>query len=143
MAIAAEGRAAARSVPGNKVGAGVIWVVGAVMTYQFFDQITEATGGGVLMVAVVCQLVLTLAQGPVWRGRGGAISYAALFVDAVINFGGVMFYLANIDQAGSVQAIMSSFLGMSGEMPMIVKATLALIVAAIVAGLPEFLWKLD
>jgi hypothetical protein len=142
MAMAIEGKAA-RNVPGNKVGAGIIWTAGAVMTYQFFDQITSVEGPGILLVAIVCQLVLTLAQGPVWRGRGGAIGYTALFIDAVINFGGVMFYLANIDQAGSVQAIMSSFFGMSGELPMIVKAVLALAIAAIVAGLPEYLWKLD
>lgn len=132
-----------RDVPGNKVGAAIIWITGAYMTREFLGQITPLESGALLLWAFVIQVVLTLGQSPVWRGRGDAISYTCLIADAVINFGGVMFFMANIDDSGSVQALSGAFFGSSGEWPLFVKGLLALFFAAIIAGLPEYLWKLD
>ena len=134
---------AKRDVPGNKVGAAVIWVIGAYMTYEFFGQITPLAAGQLLLLTMAVQIVLTLGQSPVWRGRGSLISYALLAVDTVINFGGVMFFMANIDQAGSVQALSGALLGSSAPWPIFAKGLLALFFSAVIAGLPEFLWKLD
>lgn len=128
---------------GTKIGAVVIWLIGTVMTYAALDQMTDWEGGKTLMAAVALQVVLTVGQSPVWRGRGGVISYVMLAVDAVINFGGTMAILANIDQMGSVQAITATFLDYSGDWPGWLKGLLALVAAAFVAGLPEFLWHMD
>jgi hypothetical protein len=128
------------TLPGYRIIAGVIWATGLFMTFNFFDQITELGVGQTLLAAMVCQVILTWGQSPVWSGRGGLIGWVALSLDALINFGGIMFFVANIDQAGSVIALAGSF-GVSGEWPMLVKAIIALVLSAIVAGLPEYFWK--
>lgn len=130
-------------VPGNKVGAGIIWIVGCVMTYAAIDQATPWPAGWVLVAAVALQVVLTVGQSPVWAGRGSLISFTLLALDTIINFGGTMAIFANLDDVGSVQALTATFGGFSGEWPMWIKGCVALFFAAVVAGLPEFLWKLD
>lgn len=133
----------AHSVPGNKVGASIIWAVGAVMTYAALDQISDYSPGGLFMLTIVIQIILTLAQSPVWRGRGTIIGYTCLAIDAIFNFGGTMSFMANLDQMGSVQAMASTFFSWSAELPMPLKGVIALFLSAIIAGLPEYLWKLD
>jgi len=131
-----------RDLPGFRIGAAVVWLIGAVMTYNFFAQTSDLGTGWLLLLTIGVQIVLTLAQSPVWHGRGSLISYTAIAVDALINFGGVMYFVANIDQAGSTQALMSVF-GVSGGWPMPLKAVLAAFLSAVVAGLPEYLWRLN
>lgn len=143
MAMPGSMAAAAGSVPGNKVGSAIIWTVGAVMTYAAFDQISGWSPGTLFIMTVVAQVILTLGQSPVWRGRGNLMSYTCLVVDAVINFGGVMAFMVNVDQMGSVQSLGATFFGWAGELPLPLKGGLALFFAAVIAGLPEFLWRLD
>lgn len=138
-----EFRGGPRNVPGNKLAGAIIWVIGCVMTYAALDQMTAWGAGTLLVLSVLLQYVLTIGQSPVWRGRGDGISYALLVVDAVINFGGTMAVLANLDQMGSVQALGSTFAGYAGVWPTWLKGMVALVAAGLVAGLPEFLWKLD
>jgi len=132
-----------RSVPGNKVAASIIWGIGCIMTYAALDQMTDWNPGALFGLTLALQIILTVGQSPVWSGRGSMISYALLVVDAVINFGGTMAILVNIDQMGSAMALTATFTGWQGIWPMWIKGVLALVAAAIVAGLPEFLWKLD
>jgi hypothetical protein len=143
MAVSSRELGGAPRVPGNRAASAVIWGVGLVMTYAALDQATAWSAAAVAGVAVALQAVLTLGQSPVWRGRGGLISYALLALDTVINFGGVMAIMANIDDVGSVQALTATFGGWQGEWPAALKGALALLAAAVVAGLPEFLWKLE
>lgn len=129
------------ALPGYRIIAVVIWATGLFMTYNFFDQIVDLGAGGVILSAAVAQVILTWAQSPVWNGRGGLIGWVALFIDALINFGGIMFFVAGIDRAGSVVALAGSFGASEGEWPMWVKAIIAMALSAIVAGLPEYFWK--
>lgn len=131
-------------IPGNKVAAGLIWGLGCFMTVAALSQAAppEMSQGVIVGLALGLQVVLTLGQSPVWAGRGGLISYVLLATDAIINFGGTMAVLANIDDVGSVQAMSATFIGYSGEWPMVVKGVLALFVSAVIAGLPEYLWSL-
>lgn len=131
------------NVPGNKIGAGIIWTIGCIMTYAALDQMTEWGPGTLFGVSLALQAVLTFGQSPVWSGRGSIIAYAMLGIDAVINFGGTMAVLVNLDQMGSVQALTTTFADYNGAWPMWLKGIIALAAAALVAGLPEFLWKLD
>lgn len=131
------------TITGNRVASAVVWGVGAAMTYAALDQMTEWGAGGVFLGAITLQGTLTWGQSPVWKGRGGAIAYALLALDAVINFGGTMAVLSNIDQMGSVQALGATFADYSGPWPMWLKGVVALVFSAIVAGLPEFLWELE
>jgi|GEM_PF-7128192 len=132
-----------RSVPGNKVAASIIWGIGCIMTYAALDQMTDWSPGALFGLTLALQIILTVGQSPVWSGRGSMISYALLVVDAVINFGGTMAILVNVDQMGSVMALTATFADYQGAWPMWLKGIVALVAAAIVAGLPEFLWKLD
>jgi hypothetical protein len=132
------------NMPGNKIAAGLIWGLGCFMTIAALSQAAppEMSGGAIMALAIGLQVVLTLGQSPVWAGRGGLISYVLLGTDAIINFGGTMAVLANIDDVGSVQAMTATFVGYGGEWPMFVKGLLALFVSAVIAGLPEYLWSL-
>lgn len=141
-AIHSEGRRAP-NVPGNKLGASIIWAIGCGMTYAALDQMTDWGPGALFGFTIALQAVLTFGQSPVWSGRGSLISYVMLGIDAVINFGGTMAVLVNLDQMGSVQALSATFADYQGDWPMWLKGIIALLAAALVAGLPEFLWKLD
>jgi len=134
---------ARRNIPGNRIAAGAIWATGAVLTYAALGQISEFSPAQLFLVTLVLQFVLTKAQSPVWHGRGNLIGYTCLFVDTVFNFGGVMAFVANLDQMGSVQALGATFFSSSAAMPMPIKGVLALFFAAVIAGLPEYLWELD
>jgi hypothetical protein len=131
------------SVPGNKIGAGIIWGLGTFMTYRALDQMSDWTNGTIFMIAIGLQIALTLGQSPVWRGRGHIIGYACLAIDAIFNFGGVLSFVINMDQMGSIHAMASTFFEMDSEMPGPMKGVIALFIAALIAGLPEYLWKLD
>lgn len=113
------------------------------MTYAALDQISSFTPGALFMATIIIQFVLTLGQSPVWTGRGNMLSYTCLLIDTVFNFGGCMAFMANVDQMGSVQSMGVTFFQWSGELPMPLKGVLALFIAAVIAGLPEYLWKLD
>lgn len=128
-------------VSANKLAGFVIWAIGCWMTYAFLDQVTDWGGATSLFAAVAGQFLLTKGQSPVWRGDFSVIPVAFLAADAVINFGGCMAVLANIDQAGSVKALAATFVAYEGTWPMPVKGVLALFVASIVAGTPEYFWN--
>jgi len=132
---------AARNMPGGKIAAGLIWFVGLSMTAVAVNEMSGWPAAQSFGAAIVLQVILTLTQSKVWAGRGGIFSYTALFIDAVINFGGVMALLANIDDVGSVQAMSATFAGYSGDWPMWFKGVLAFAASALIAGLPEYLWK--
>lgn len=140
---AVESKLGKRDVPGNKVGASIIWGLGTYMTYAALDQMSDQSAGTVFMLAIGLQVVLTLGQSPVWKGRGNAIGYTCLALDALFNFGGVMSFVVDFDQVGSVQALAATFFETSSAMPMPLKGLLGLFLSAIIAGLPEYLWKLD
>jgi hypothetical protein len=131
----------ARSLPGAKIAAVLVWLTGLSMTAVAVYEMTFWPQSQTFFAAIVLQLALTLIQSDVWIGRGGIFPYSALAIDTTINFGGVMALLANVDNVGSVQAITATFLGYQGDWPMIVKGALALAASALIAGLPEFLWK--
>ena len=132
--------ARSHSVPGHKIVSVLVWALGCFMTHQFFLQIRFG-GEFTFLLAVVVQLVLTVAQGPVWAGRGNIISYTALALDALINFGGVLAFVSNIDQSGSFQAFTGSLIGWTGNLPFWFEGLAACFLSAIVAGAPEALWK--
>jgi hypothetical protein len=135
------GMARIRSLPGGKIAGSLVWLLGVGMTAAAVDQITDWDPGVSIAFAVGLQIALTIGQSPVWTGRGDVFSYAALIIDAIINFGGVLAVLVNIDQMGSIQAITATFLGYVGPWPNWIKGILALVVSALIAGLPEYLWK--
>lgn len=127
----------------TKISAGVIWTIGLIMTFAALDQAVEWNGAQVLGASILIQIALTFGQSPVWRGRGDIFSYTLLITDAVINFGGTMAIMVNIDDVGSVQAISATFANYNGEWPIWIKGLIALVAAAFVAGLPEYLWKVS
>lgn len=132
-----------RSVPGNRIGATAIWMVGAWMTYAALDVMSGWSGMQLLILTIILQIVFTLGQSPVWKGRGDIFGYTLLAADALFNFGGVMSFVVDIDKVGSVQAVAATFFSMDSAMPTMLKGVIALFIATIIAGLPEYLWKLD
>jgi hypothetical protein len=129
-----------KDFPGRRIAAAVVWLLGAYMTAVVMTELTGASGFTAIVAGAALQLVLTFTQSRVWVGKGDMIAYAALAVDAIINFGGVMAVMVNIDRVGSVQALTAT-IGYNGAWPMWAKGIMALGVAALIAGLPEKLWK--
>jgi hypothetical protein len=130
-----------KDFPGRRIAATVVWLLGAYMTAVVITEMTGASGFAVIMGGAAFQLVLTFTQSRVWVGKGDLISYTALLIDAIVNFGGVFSIVVNIDKVGSVQALTITITGYSGDWPMWAKALVALGISAIIAGLPEKLWK--
>ena len=127
-------------ISGGKIAAFVIWCLGVYMTNKFFEQM--GFGGEYrVFLALAIQVVLTMGQGPVWAGRGNILSYSLLFFDALINFGGCLAFSTGLDRAGSVQAFTGSFFSWNGDFPVLFEAIVALFIASLIAGLPEYLWK--
>lgn len=143
MTVSETARGARRDVPGNKLGGFAIWIVGAWMTYAALDVMSGWSGLQLLLLTIVLQIVFTLGQSPVWKGRGSVFGYALLAADTLFNFGGVMAFIVDIDKVGSVQAMAATFLQMDSTMPLLLKGVIALFISALIAGLPEYLWKLD
>jgi hypothetical protein len=96
---------ALKDLPGRRIAAAVVWLLGCYMTAVVITELTGASGFTAIAGGAALQLVLTFTQSRVWIGKGDAIAYAALAVDAIINFGGVMAVMVNIDRVGSVQAL--------------------------------------
>lgn len=144
---------AARRSPNylTKVSAIIIWMIGVLLTFNFLLQVVIGLNTiSILVLAIALQIVLTVAQSPIWMNRfpGMNISFrffsvACLCIDALINFGGVLDIISRIDQAGSVQAIAVTFFGYAGVWPMWLKGIIAAFVSFVLAGLPEYLWKID
>ena len=131
------------NIPANKIAAGIIWCLGLIMTTAAMGQMMPWQNGLILFgLAVGLQITLTVGQAPVWEGRGSLFAYALLGIDTVVNFGGTMAVLVNVDQVGSVQALQATFLGGAGAWPMWAKGGLSLVVSAGIAGLPEYFWNL-
>lgn len=141
MSVQTQGRV--RSVPGNKLGATAIWGVGAWMTYAALDVMSGWSGMQLLLLTIILQVVFTLGQSPVWKGKGDVFGFTLLAADALFNFGGVMSFVIDLDKVGSVQAVAATFFSMDSAMPMLLKGVIALFISAVIAGLPEYLWKLD
>lgn len=140
MTAQSGGGSGVRSVSGAKVASAAIWVIGCYMTHEFFTQMNFG-GQYRLALVIIIQLILTAGQSPVWYGRGSVISVALLVADALINFGGCLAFTSQLDQTGSIQAFQQSFVGRSGDIPGLVEAIVAACIAALVAGLPEYLWR--
>jgi hypothetical protein len=134
----------------TKIVAIVVWLFGTIMTFNFMNQTTSGSWEFIQLAAISfgIQLVLTLGQSPIWTGSTktwqiSAMSLFCLVSDVLINFGGALSVMAQVDASGSIQAFSSTFFGTSADFPMWVKGMLALIVSIAIAGLPEYLWRLD
>jgi hypothetical protein len=121
----------------------LLWLVEVYMAYNFVTPLMPSSSGFfVALMAFIIQIALTAGQMPVFEGRGGMLSYVCLFIGAVINFGGVMSLMVNIDQVGSVQALQASFGGTPGPWPIQAKAFMGLVFSAILCPTPEYLISL-
>lgn len=142
---------AARRLSINRAAGAATWLIGAYLTYLFLRTFQGDPLGllGASVVALLAQLLLTLAERPLWRfllrrkgGRFVLASVAMTFVDAALNAAGLYPYMGKLSGTNVVTMFAEVF-----ELSPAIDKRAALLLAGflglIVAGLAEFFWELD
>lgn len=133
----------------NSTAAIVLWLTGALATRSFMNQL----GLGLVSVgmsgllALVCQAILTLLEGPIWHRHLRSqqmrfvLGAGALCVDVAMNTGGCWVFMQNLGATTFWQALTST-LGDGGPPSPITILALSLLVAIAISAAPEGLWDL-
>ena len=130
----------------NSAAAIIIWLLGVWTTRAFLSELGVV--GSTTLYAFVLQAILTNCEGPIWHSRlrvsrGGAfiIGIGALFIDILMNIGGLWIYLRNLGGTTFWQAVMATT--HTNAPPTATTCfLLALVLAIGVSAGPEALWDL-
>lgn len=79
-----------------KAVATAIWFIGVWMTWLLVIRL-GGRGWSAIAIAVVAQAVLTVLEGPVWKGQHNMVSWVAVMGDTGINATGLLPVLQRID----------------------------------------------
>lgn len=138
-----------RNAPWNKLAAIIAWLLGAGTTYLFVSRVTPgASTVATLIVAGIAQLLLTLAELPLFRlvrrhgGRVSAVPLTSLLADTLLNAAGIYPYTGRI-QATDLGVMLSEVFHVQPAMDPTSAFAIAFVAGLIVAGLPELLWEND
>lgn len=135
----------------NRIAGAATWVIGCFLTYLFLRTFEgDPLGiGGAIGGAIVAQLLLTLAERPLWRWvfrrRGGKlvlVGFVITLVDGALNAAGLYPFLGALSDTNVVAMFADAF----SIDPTVGKSTsllLAIVLGLTVAGLAEYFWELD
>lgn len=147
-----EGKAPARGrFSYNRLAGAVAWLIGAYLTYLFLRTFAgDPLGlGGAIVVAIVAQALLTMAERPLWRWllrrRGGRFVLASLavtLIDGALNAAGLYPYIGKLSGT-NVVTMFSDALSIDPTIGKPTTLLLAGVLGLIVAALAEFYWELD
>jgi hypothetical protein len=126
----------------------MIWGVGCGTTYQAFLALGLPQGETILSApalwwAMLFQLGFTLAEQPVFRGKGNIFGYAILALDSAINAGGIYQWVRNIDLTPTYAMLNSAVVNTSGysvSLGPLADVVISLAVGVLIAFLPEGVW---
>lgn len=121
-----------------KLAALGVWSLSTWTTFQFVSTLSGNAAWS-FWLAVLLQAAMTGLESPIWRGRGGPVSYIVLAVDTFINVGGVAPLAANVDQTASFATVAAS-LGIAA-LPPGGEILLAAGLGVLLAAGPEALWN--
>lgn len=124
-----------------KIVALIIWLAGVYTTMLFLaGLLPELDAMRHWMIAVVIQLVLTIAQSEFWSGRRGLVATIAVVVDMAVNAGGLWPLLRNIDMTPTWRLLESAMLVPSDASGAVVLAV-TIGVSLFIAAAPERIWR--
>lgn len=124
---------------GSKAVALLAWSVGVWTTYLFLKVLTEGAEW-TLWGALVLQLILTVGESPLWRGKGRWWHFVVLLFDATTNVGGFYVYVMRLDKTDSWDAF-NAGLGTVGGLHPLAGLLVSLVLGVLTAAAPEFLWR--
>jgi hypothetical protein len=134
-----EAGAASGANWGGRLIAGMAWGV-AVWTTQNFLAVMMDSQESNLLVAFIIQAIFTVAESPIWAGRGRWYHITVLCIDTVTNVGGIFVYILKLDRTDSWAAF-NAGLGTSGGMNPLAALILSIVIGILLAASPEFLWR--
>lgn len=149
-----------KNVPPNRAAAVMAWLFSAFTTSALIESVRNyAYGipsvpsdsvlswfvnlalGGYLMAAVAVQLLLTLAESPIWKGQKGTIvSWTFLIIDTLVNAAAIFPFVRVLDKTPVWYMIVTSFESDATYHPL-AALVLTLFLGAVMAGAPEKLWS--
>jgi len=136
-----EARGGRRRFPGSKIAAMLAWCGAVYTTYLTVYSLQSGTPWMIsIVVALVMQFVLTMAERPIMQGRPGFFTIVVFVFDAVINAGGVFPMLRNVGKTPTAQMIAAS--GTPATVEVWPAILISLVVGGIIAVAPEALWRM-
>lgn len=137
-----------RALTLNKIAAVVAWFVGCFTTWLFVNKAMEGRAWFLAAVlAFVAQALLTLAERPlfqlIWGRRGGrftTLSILSVGVDMLLNAAGVYPFIGQMAKT-DLGAMLVEVFHVQPTVDPISAFVIAVVLGAIVAGLPEGLWE--
>lgn len=137
MATAAASRS--RGGMGSKAVSVLAWCVGTWTTHLFLKVLTQGADY-TLAAAIITQAILTAGESPLWRGKGRWWHIVVLAVDIAMNVGGFFVYVMRLDQTDSWAAF-NQGMGTSGGLNPLAGLVVSVVLGALIAAAPEFLWR--
>jgi hypothetical protein len=140
----------ARHIAWNRVASVISWLIGVLFTYLLLEAAASNLAWiWALIIALATQLLLTLAERPLWRWalrrKGGKLVLFGLgvtLVDGGINAGGIYPYVPQLAKTGLGRMLIEIF-GLSSAVSAPAAGVIALFLGLLVAGLSEYLWEME
>jgi hypothetical protein len=134
----------------NRIASVISWLIGVLFTYLLLASAAPNLGLLIALgIALASQLLLTLAERPLWRWtlrrKGGKLVLFGLDVtgvDGLINAGGIYPYVPQLAKTGPGQMLIE-VLSLSPNVSRPAAAIIAFAIGLLVAGLSEYLWEME
>jgi hypothetical protein len=126
-----------------RIGAVVAQVLSFLTTYAFIVAVLKgATGLTAFLVSVGVELLLSLAKSAMFkaRARDGAVGWAAIGFDSLLNAGGLWPIAKNIGGTPTATMI-AEWLGFSTDVSNTSAVVIALALGFLLSILPWYLWR--
>jgi hypothetical protein len=124
----------------NRLAAIAVWCGGCAATYGFIAGAISAPWWLALIVALVAQGVLTLAERPTLHGKVSLLGAVALTFDTALNAGGLYVPMTRLGATPTGQMFADVF-GTSAALSKTAALGIAIVLGLFIAGLPEQLWR--
>jgi hypothetical protein len=125
----------------NRIVAIFLWGLACVTTYQLVRVVRpDVQGYALIGVAIAAQVVFTWLERPTLVGKPNKISFAVLFIDTLINAGGIYPMALRAPETPPAQMLISAF-GLAPTMSPLGGALLALLFGFLLAAAPEAVWR--
>jgi hypothetical protein len=139
-----------RHIAWNRVASVISWLIGVLFTYLLLRDVAPALGLLLaLTIAGGSQLLLTLAERPLWRwalrrkgGKPVLFAVGVTMVDGGINAGGIYPFVPELSKSGLGKMLIEIF-GLSPAVSAPAAGVIALAIGLLVAGLSEYLWEME
>jgi len=127
------------TVSGRKIAA-ALTQIGSFVTTWLFVSALGVTGAPGFFLALAVEFVLMAAKHNTLLGRADQVGAAAVFIDTILNAGGLYPYMQRLDKTPSWIMLVSA-LNLEGELRKIPALVLALLFGFLLSAAPTWLWR--